>query len=205
MAPLSRALQAGTRPDHPRPGGYFEAMTEQDRITAIQAVVDRVTSWQDGATEGTVETELRRAIEREEFELFYQPELGVDNFQTHLVEALIRWRKPDGSTPSPLDRVRTNDPLVAYPSVLPTLTPTRPTCTAHAASASGTCTPVAAAKAASAGTGTGSPAGRARITALAGGGGTESFSSADTREVSMVGRSTTGVPDNSIGRSGSPG
>ena len=38
-------------------------MTEQDRITAIQAVVDRVTSWQDGATEGTVEGELRRGVE----------------------------------------------------------------------------------------------------------------------------------------------
>ena len=34
-------------------------MTDQDRLTAIQAVVDRVTSWQDGATEGTVEQELR--------------------------------------------------------------------------------------------------------------------------------------------------
>lgn len=29
-------------------------------MTAIQAVVDRVTSWQDGATEGTVADELRR-------------------------------------------------------------------------------------------------------------------------------------------------
>lgn len=29
-------------------------------MEAIQAVVDRVTSWQDGATEGTVEQELRR-------------------------------------------------------------------------------------------------------------------------------------------------
>jgi len=28
-------------------------------LEAIQAVVDRVTSWQDGATEGTVEQELR--------------------------------------------------------------------------------------------------------------------------------------------------
>lgn len=46
--------------DHPCSGGYLETMTEQDRITAIQAVVDRVTSWQDGATEGTVEDELRR-------------------------------------------------------------------------------------------------------------------------------------------------
>lgn len=44
-------------------------MTEQDRITAIQAVVDRVTSWQDGATEGTVETELRRGADEVGVEL----------------------------------------------------------------------------------------------------------------------------------------
>ena len=30
-----------------------------DELEAIQAVVDRVTSWQDGATEETVEQELR--------------------------------------------------------------------------------------------------------------------------------------------------
>lgn len=35
-------------------------MTDQERFEAIQAVVDRVTSWQDGATEGTVADELRR-------------------------------------------------------------------------------------------------------------------------------------------------
>ncbi|MFC5728293.1 MULTISPECIES: hypothetical protein [Nocardioides] len=34
-------------------------MTDQERLEAIQAVVDRVTSWQDGATEGTVAEELR--------------------------------------------------------------------------------------------------------------------------------------------------
>jgi hypothetical protein len=37
-------------------------MSDQDRLTAIQAVVDRVTSWQDGATEGTVESELRKGF-----------------------------------------------------------------------------------------------------------------------------------------------
>jgi len=39
-------------------------MSEQstDRIEAVQAVVDRVTSWQDGATEGTVEEELRKGF-----------------------------------------------------------------------------------------------------------------------------------------------
>ncbi len=30
-----------------------------EELEAIQNVVDRVTSWQDGATEGTVEQELR--------------------------------------------------------------------------------------------------------------------------------------------------
>lgn len=30
-----------------------------EKLEAIQAVVDRVTSWQDGAPEGTVEKELR--------------------------------------------------------------------------------------------------------------------------------------------------
>jgi EAL domain-containing protein (putative c-di-GMP-specific phosphodiesterase class I) len=49
------------------------------------------------STKFKIEQDLRRAIEREEFELFFQPELGVDNFQTHLVEALIRWRKADGT------------------------------------------------------------------------------------------------------------
>lgn len=36
-------------------------MTEE-QIEALQAVVDRVTSWQDGATEGTVAEELRRGV-----------------------------------------------------------------------------------------------------------------------------------------------
>lgn len=39
-----------------------------DRMTAIQAVVDRVSSWQDGATEGTVAEELRKGAD----------EVGVD-------------------------------------------------------------------------------------------------------------------------------
>lgn len=30
-----------------------------EELEAVQAVLDRVTSWQDGATEGTVEQELR--------------------------------------------------------------------------------------------------------------------------------------------------
>lgn len=33
-----------------------------ERNQAVQAVVDRMTSYQDGATEGTVEKELREAL-----------------------------------------------------------------------------------------------------------------------------------------------
>lgn len=45
-------------------------MSEQstERMEAVQAVVDRVSSWQDGATEGTVEEELRKGF----------AEVGVD-------------------------------------------------------------------------------------------------------------------------------
>lgn len=38
--------------------GYDGGMTDE-KIEAIQAVVDRVSSYQDGATEGTVAAELR--------------------------------------------------------------------------------------------------------------------------------------------------
>ena len=34
----------------------------EEKIQAVQAVVDRMTSYQDGAPEGTVEKELREAL-----------------------------------------------------------------------------------------------------------------------------------------------
>lgn len=43
-----------------------------------------------------IEQDLRRAIERDEFELFFQPEVSIEDLQTELVEALLRWRTPDG-------------------------------------------------------------------------------------------------------------
>ena len=44
---------------------------------------------------------LRRAIERGEFELLFQPEISVETFEPSLVEALIRWRMPDGTLSPP--------------------------------------------------------------------------------------------------------
>lgn len=40
---------------------------------------------------------LRGACERNEFELFFQPEVGLETGRLNMVEALLRWRLPDGS------------------------------------------------------------------------------------------------------------
>jgi diguanylate cyclase (GGDEF)-like protein len=56
---------------------------------------------QAAAAKFTTEQGLRRAIERGEFELVFQPEISVETLETALVEALIRWRMPDGSLTLP--------------------------------------------------------------------------------------------------------
>jgi diguanylate cyclase (GGDEF)-like protein/PAS domain S-box-containing protein len=48
-----------------------------------------------------LDAELRLAIEREEFVLHYQPQVQLDSGEITGVEALIRWRKPDGSLVPP--------------------------------------------------------------------------------------------------------
>ena len=48
-----------------------------------------------------IEQRLRRAIQGDEFELFYQPLINTETFSVELVEALIRWRMPDGSYRAP--------------------------------------------------------------------------------------------------------
>ena len=48
-----------------------------------------------------IEQRLRRAIQGDEFELFYQPLVDTEALDVVLVEALIRWRMPDGSYRAP--------------------------------------------------------------------------------------------------------
>lgn len=53
------------------------------------------------AAKFTTEQGLRRAVERGEFELLFQPEVEAATCEVNLVEALLRWRTPDGSLASP--------------------------------------------------------------------------------------------------------
>ncbi|MEX2151125.1 MAG: EAL domain-containing protein [Steroidobacteraceae bacterium] len=46
---------------------------------------------------------LRRAVERGEFELFFQPEVEIATLETSLVESLLRWRLPTGAYAYPQD------------------------------------------------------------------------------------------------------
>ena len=48
------------------------------------------------ASRFNIEQGLRRAVERGEFELLYQPEVNLETLRVDLVEALLRWRRPDG-------------------------------------------------------------------------------------------------------------
>jgi diguanylate cyclase (GGDEF)-like protein len=50
-----------------------------------------------------LEQSLRRAVEHGEFELVYQPEVCFETLETHTVEALLRWRQPDGTVLTPAD------------------------------------------------------------------------------------------------------
>ncbi len=50
-----------------------------------------------------LETDLRRAVERQEFFLQYQPIVDLDGFKLRGFEALVRWRHPERGFISPID------------------------------------------------------------------------------------------------------
>ena len=51
----------------------------------------------------TLETELRRAVERKEFSIFYQPIVELATSRIIGLEALLRWKRADGHIDSPAE------------------------------------------------------------------------------------------------------
>jgi diguanylate cyclase (GGDEF)-like protein/PAS domain S-box-containing protein len=50
-----------------------------------------------------IETDLRKALDKEQFFLLYQPIVSLDNFKLCGFEALVRWHHPERGLVSPLD------------------------------------------------------------------------------------------------------
>ena len=50
-----------------------------------------------------LEADLRRALEREEFVLYYQPKVAIDGHTIIGLEALVRWQHPERGFVSPVD------------------------------------------------------------------------------------------------------
>jgi len=55
------------------------------------------------ATRFSTEQGLRRALDRDELELVYQPEVDAQSLEVGLAEALLRWRLPDGRLVAPAE------------------------------------------------------------------------------------------------------
>jgi len=64
----------------------------------------RFTAGMDATTVARVslESDLHRAIQAQEFELYYQPKAETDSGEVYSAEALIRWRHPERGSSGPL-------------------------------------------------------------------------------------------------------
>lgn len=98
---VSVSVGASIYPDHERDGEALlraadAALFHAKALGRSQLALFTPDLLQLASAKFRTEQGLRRAIERGEFELLFQPEISLERQDTALVEALIRWRLPDG-------------------------------------------------------------------------------------------------------------
>jgi diguanylate cyclase (GGDEF)-like protein len=98
---VSVSVGASIYPDHERDGEALlraadAALFHAKALGRSQLALFTPDLLQLASAKFRTEQGLRRAIERGEFELLFQPEVSLERLETVLVEALIRWRLPDG-------------------------------------------------------------------------------------------------------------
>ncbi|HEY4970350.1 MAG TPA: EAL domain-containing protein, partial [Steroidobacteraceae bacterium] len=103
---ISVSIGASVYPDH---GGDSDALLRAadsalfraKELGRSQLAMFTPELTETAATRFTMEQGLRRAIGGAEFELAYQPEINLESAQIEVVEALLRWRMPDGRLARP--------------------------------------------------------------------------------------------------------
>jgi diguanylate cyclase (GGDEF)-like protein len=100
------SVGASVYPDHEGDGDALLRAADAALFEAKTAGRSRMSLFSPAMLEAAtvkfrVEQGLRRAVDRGEFELLFQPEVSFDSMDTKLVEALLRWRLPDGRNVPP--------------------------------------------------------------------------------------------------------
>lgn len=93
----------------PRDGAQGEELLSAADLALYQAKAQTMRGWRffepqmnvAAQSRRDLERDLRAAVEREEFELFYQPVLEVSSLRIKHFEALIRWRHPQRGLVAP--------------------------------------------------------------------------------------------------------
>jgi diguanylate cyclase (GGDEF)-like protein len=103
---ISVSIGASIYPDHGRDAEVLlraadSALFRAKELGRGQLAVFTPELTETAATRFTIEQGLRRAIRGAEFELAYQPEINLAGARIGLVEALLRWRMPDGRLARP--------------------------------------------------------------------------------------------------------
>ena len=103
---ISVSVGASIYPDHGRDAEVLlraadSALFRAKELGRSQLAMFTPELIESAATRFTIEQGLRRAIANSEFELVYQPEVDLATSEMGLVEALLRWRTPDGRLAKP--------------------------------------------------------------------------------------------------------
>jgi diguanylate cyclase (GGDEF)-like protein len=103
---ISISVGAGLYPDHGRDAEALlraadAALFRAKALGRSQLSVFSPALLEAASAKFSTEQGLRYALERGEFELVFQPEVNARTLSTGLVEALVRWRLPDGRRASP--------------------------------------------------------------------------------------------------------
>jgi diguanylate cyclase (GGDEF)-like protein len=105
---VSASVGASVYPDHERDSGALMRAADAALFQAKNLGRSRLSIFsrdllENASVKFRTEQGLRRAVERNEWELLFQPEVSFDTLSVKLVEALIRWRLPDGRQVSPIE------------------------------------------------------------------------------------------------------